>query len=724
MNAELPKSADLARRRRREPWLHAGNGWQRALDSFAEERDRWALWLPVLLGIGIAVYFALPVEPVAWAGSVVAAAALLAALSARRRPLLLGLSVSAAALGLGFAAAQLRAAIVAAPVIERETGPVELQGRIRDINLLPEGVRLVLDRLVIADLASEKTPERARIRLMGDSVALQPGDSVRLRATLAPPSPPVAPGAYDFQRDLFFRGIGAVGFAFGQTVVPVAPAAEPDRLSRMATWLSELRLRIAARVRAALPDAAGAVAVALIAGDQGAIPKPAMDAMRDSGLSHLLSISGLHIGLVAGILFVGLRALLALVPPFALNYPIKKWAAVAALLGTLFYLLLAGAPVPTQRSYLMTGIVLLAVLFDRKAISMRTVALAAAVVLLVRPDALVGASFQMSFAAVVALVAAYETSEPMRLRWRASAGWLRIALLYGGGLAAMSLIATAATSPFVAYHFDRFTAYGVFANMLAVPLTSFWVMPWAVLAVILMPFGLASVALIPMGWGIEGILWIAEVVAALPGAVSLIPAMPVAGLVATTVGGLWFCLWQRPWRLAGLPAILLGLLSVLLVRPPDILVSENGRLVAVADGAGNLLLSSRRTARFEAEAWLRRAGEETALDWPADGYGAGGRLACDRLGCIYRTDGWTVAIAHEPEALFEDCAVADIVLSLEPVRRPCRSARRVIDRFDLWRNGAYALWVDGEREVRIESVRGRRGDRPWVVQPGRTEDAD
>ncbi|MGH6961173.1 MAG: ComEC/Rec2 family competence protein, partial [Dongiaceae bacterium] len=511
----------------------------------------------------------------------------------------------------------------------------------------------------------------------------------------------------------------AVGFAFGQTVTLLEQTGDADWLSTTAAWLADLRLRIAMEVRSVLPEAPGAIAVALITGDQGAIPKPVLEAMRDSGLSHLLSISGLHIGLVAGILFIGLRAMLALIPPLVLNHPTKKWAAATALLGTLFYLLLAGAPVPTQRAYLMTGIVLLAVLFDRKAISMRTVALAATAVLLILPDALVGASFQMSFAAVVALVAVYEASEPLRLRWRANAPWPRTAALYVGGIAAMSLIATAATSPFVAYHFDRFTAYGVFANMLAVPLTSFWVMPFAVAAVLLMPFGLAWLALVPMGWGIEGIVWIADVVAALPGAVSLVPAMPIGGLLLTTLGGLWLCLWQRRWRLLGLPAIGLGLLSVLMVRPPDILISEDGRLVAVADGDGKLLLSSRRVGRFEADAWLLRAGEDAALDWPTDGYGAGGRLACDNLGCIYSAAGWTVAIAHEPDALIEDCQVADIVLSLEPMRGPCRSAKRVIDRFDLWRDGAHALWIDDEQAVRIESVRARRGDRPWVVQPGR-----
>ncbi|MGH6930184.1 MAG: ComEC/Rec2 family competence protein, partial [Dongiaceae bacterium] len=291
-----------------------------------------------------------------------------------------------------------------------------------------------------------------------------------------------------------------------------------------------------------LPGDTGGVGVALIAGDQGAISKPVLQNMRDSGLAHLLSISGLHIGLVAGILFVALRRLFCLMPRVALHYPIKKWGAAAALLGTLFYMLLAGAPVPTVRAYIMTSMFLLAVILDRTAISMPPVAWAAVVVLLVSPEELIGPSFQMSFAAVVCLVAAYESTQAARLHWRAEAGWGRRASLYIAGLVFTSLIATLATGPYSIYHFNRLASYGVIANMIAVPLTGLWVMPWAVLATLLMPFGAEHLALVPMGWGVDGIIAIAEQTGQRPGAVVVVPTLPIAGLALITLGGLWLCL--------------------------------------------------------------------------------------------------------------------------------------------------------------------------------------
>ena len=255
------------------------------------------------------------------------------------------------------------------------------------------------------------------------------------------------------------------------------------------------------------------------------------------GLAHLLSISGLHIGLVAGILLFGLRAGLALIPPLALRIPTKKVAAIAALAATGGYVLLAGAPVPAQRAFVMTAIVMVAILTDRSALTMRLIAWAAAAVALVRPEAVLGASFQMSFAAVTALIATHEALAKKRSR-----GPRTLASRVTRELAAVALtsfIAGTATAPFAAYHFHRLADYGVLANLVAVPITGFWVMPLAILAFALMPFGLEGWALVPMGWGIEAIIVVAQWVAALPGAAVQVPAMPSAALAVVVVGGLW-----------------------------------------------------------------------------------------------------------------------------------------------------------------------------------------
>jgi len=533
---------------------------------------------------------------------------------------------------------------------------------------------------------------------------------------LMPPPGPVAPGAFDFQRHLYFAGIGAVGYAVARPQAVGAGAEEEPSSWRLR--LAALRRAITARITDKLDGAAGAVAAALMTGERGAIPEDVMADLRDAGLGHLLAISGLHIGLVAGILFFAVRAGLALIRPLAVRAPIKKWAAVAALLGGLAYMAVSGATVPTQRATVMLAIVLAGVLLDRPALSMRLVAWAAVAVLLVAPESLLSAGFQMSFAAVVALVAAYEGLGPRLAAWRRDGSAWRRPALYLAGVAATTAVAGLATAPFAIHHFNRLAAYGLAANLVAVPLTALWIMPWALAAFALMPFGLEGLALAPMGWGIELLIAVARTVAGWDGAVALIPAMPVWGLVAVALGGLWLCLWRRRWRLLGVPVMAAGLATVGLTSTPDILISGDGRLLAVSDAGGGLSLSSGRAGRFSAEAWLRLAAATEAGTWPRHGASADGRLVCDGLGCVLRADGRAVAIARDPRALAEDCRRAEVVISLEPVRRRCPSARLVIDRFDLWRQGSHALWLE-DGGVRVESARGVRGERPWVLKPER-----
>ncbi|QJE72784.1 ComEC/Rec2 family competence protein [Aerophototrophica crusticola] len=434
--------------------------------------------------------------------------------------------------------------------------------------------------------------------------------------------------------------------------------------------------------------------------------------MRESGLQHLLSISGLHIGLVAGLVFLSLRALLALAEPVALRFPIKKWAAVAALLAVLAYMTLVGAAVPTLRSVLMTGVMLLAVLADRNPFSMRVVALAAAAVLLFQPDAMLGPSFQMSFGAVVALIAAYEWAQPRMAAWRMGAGPLRKAMLYVFGVCLTSLVAGTATMPFALYHFQQVANYGLLANLLAVPVTSFWVMPCGLLAYLLMPLGLEGWAVEGMGWGIRFILWTAHAVAALPGAVLTVPAVPVWALASVTFGGLWLMIWLRPWRMAGLAGIALFVLAIPLSPKPDLRINDSGSLVGLRMPDGGLLLSSSRSGRFEAAEWQQRDGlEGEPKAWPKAGT-SDGVVRCDSLGCQYRRNGKVIALVWRPEALMEDCRRADLVIAPKLEARQC-PAPLVIDALDLARRGAHALSIGEDGRVTLESVRPHPGARPW-----------
>ncbi len=678
--------------------------------SFVAERLRWALWVPVVFAIGAGSYFALRVEPSWWIAPVLGVSAAGAAFLERRHQAAVVAAAVIAIGATGFSLAQVRTASLKHVVLDRPIGPTSVSGRIDAFESFPDGARITLDHVRVTGLEPPVTPERVRVRLRGKQDELTPGTWVSLRARLAPPPPPAMPGAYDFQFLSYFDEIGGTGFAIGK---PRVTAEAGDTLTLTDRW-KRFRQAITDRIRAGLGGATGAVSAALITGDESAIPQTLLDAYRDSGIAHLLSISGLHIGLVAGLVFAGVRMLLALFPSVALRYPIKKWAAVIAFLATVFYTFLAGATVPTQRSFVMMGLVLLAVVFDRQGISMRFVAVAALAILGFEPEALLNASFQMSFAAVIALIAVYESWS----RWlvgRRDSGLLRRAWIYVVGVTVTTIVASMATAPFVVYHFNRITVLGLIGNFVAVPLSSVLVMPAAILAMVLMPFGLQQAGLVPMGWGVDLINAWAQFIAGFDSASLTAPAMPGTALVAFVLGGAWLCLWRRSWRRLGVAGIAAGLVIAMASRGPDILADGDGRLFAVATEDGRLLVSSAQASRFERGVWMRRVGFEAEQTEP---WSKSREMRCDALGCVGIIKGETINFATDSSALQDDCTPGAIVISAVPVpRRACTSAKLVIDRFDLWRKGTHALWIEPEG-VRMETVNGFRGDRPWVVRPG------
>lgn len=683
-------------------------GW--IAGALLAERDRWPLWIPVGLGLGIALYFSLTVEPAPYFGALAALISALIAFAARRRLAWAMAAVALLLVCLGFTAAQVRSARVAAPVLSQDMRFASVSGRVLESQTRINGQRLVLDHVSIKGLEAAATPERLRITLRGGKGRRAlPGEWLSLRAALSPPSEPAAPGAFDFARQAYFKRLGGFGFAYGG-----ARFIDPPKDAQSGGWgiaIGRFRQAVTMRIQAGLEGESGAVAAALLTGERGAISKPTMAAIRDAGLAHLLAISGLHMGLIAGIVFFAIRALLALWEPIALRHGIKKWAACAALAGMAFYLLLSGATIPTQRAFMMGALVIAAVLLDRTAISMRSVALAAVAVLLVQPESLLGPSFQMSFAAVVALVAVFEVLGQRFWKSDTPYHWSDNIRRYFIGVSLMTVIANLATGPFAVYSFNRFAVYGLAANLIAVPLTALWIMPWGVVVLLLMPFGFEALALAPMGWGIDGLITVAQTVAAWPGSVKLLPAMPDAGLAAAAAGGLWLCLWRGRWRLVGAPIFALALLSPAMSSTPDLLIDGKGKLFAVRTETGEIALSSRKAARFTGDIWLRRDGQLESAPWPG---AEPERLRCDGAGCIYRNQGRLVALVSHGRALAEDCRAAAIIVSAVPVRRSCPSASLIIDRFDLWRKGAHALYFGDDGSVRVVSVGEIRGTRPWA----------
>ncbi|MBL4666211.1 MAG: ComEC/Rec2 family competence protein [Sneathiella sp.] len=365
------------------------------------------------------------------------------------------------------------------------------------------------------DLKAENAPALKKIRLTVRTGAshIKPGQTIGLKAVLLPPPPPAYPGAYDFQRDLYFKGIGAVGYAISK------PEILNERRS-FGTYISSLisrtRHQINKIVTELAPEKTSGFSIAIMTGERTSLTKKTVTHMRKSGLAHLLAISGLHMGLVGGIIFFGARFLASLFPAIALHYSVKKWAAVLAMVGITGYLLVSGMPVSALRAYLMISMVFCAICFDRSALSLRNLALAAALLLLVLPESLNGASFQMSFSAVFCLIAAYERFGLRFMVAANSGGMAKRLTYYLAGVAFTSVIASLATAPFAIYHFGSVAALGILANLVAVPVMGFWVMPWTLLSLIPMPAGLSEIPLWVAGKGIWVILEVAAYVTNFP----------------------------------------------------------------------------------------------------------------------------------------------------------------------------------------------------------------
>src|ERR1700744_197208 len=505
-------------------------------------------WVPVAFGVGIALYFTADHEPLRSA-TVIAALLTAAAAFALRRHKIFAMMVMIAAVAPGFAVATWRTVIVGHGVLARPLYGVSLSGFVETRDIRERTDRFVLR--VTRMEAPRSSVELQRVRLsVRKGTAPGVGSFVELKARLQPPLAPLRPGSYDFARDMFFQGIGASGFVTG--VIKIVEPPTPGGLSlRYAAVMQGLRDAIDARIRTVLDGDKRAIATALLTGRRDAITTPVNDAMFISGLGHVLSISGYHMAVVAGVVFFTVRALLALFPALTAGFPIKKWAAAAALAASLFYLLLSGAEVATQRSFFMTAVVLIAVLVDRRAVTFRTLAVAAMIVLVLAPEALVHPSFQMSFAATMGLVALVQIGMPRLFDSPDHSTTAKVALWGGREIMTLllaSLVAGLATTPYAAFHFHRVTPYGILANLAAMPVVSAIVMPAGMLGLVAMPFGFGGFFWWLMGVGIDWMIVVTEWVAALPGAVGRITAFGTGPLIVSSLGIVLLGLLRRPLR--------------------------------------------------------------------------------------------------------------------------------------------------------------------------------
>lgn len=670
------------------------------------------LWLPVAFGLGILAYFAARQEPSLWAGPGLAALALI--WSVKARGLLQGIVLALLFMALGFSAGTFRAALQHAPMLERQ-GIYEITGFIEQIDITANRHRLLMRPTVIEGVKPEALPFRIRVGAPGQGV-MEPGAHIKLRARLGPPSEAAMPGGYDFRRDSFFRAIGAVGYALGTPQTEKSESMAPLGL-RLNASIDHWRNMLTDRIARAIGGEAGALSAALITGKRGLISENTNDDLRASGLYHIVSISGLHMVLAAGVLFWLIRAMLAAMPGIALRYPIKKIAAIGGMAGATFYCIFSGSEVATERSLIMILVMLGAVVFDRPALAMRNLALSALIVLAREPESLLGPSFQMSFAAVAGLISANQVWRD----WRAThapakehalvARWARTLIIAFLGIIATTLVASIATAPFSAWHFHRLNPYGVIGNALAIPLVSLVVMPAAVAGTLLVPFGLDWIIWLAMGEGVGGVLFVAERVAQIENA-----AFPVARAsnlsFAILIAGMLFFACLRS-KLRWFSLILLGLwaMSVRQSPLPDLLVDPTGKTALVMGESGRYrLLSVGSASTFTLAQWLPSLGD---VRGPRDASLKEG-VRCDTAGCTTRLrDGRIIALSLKRDSLRQDCQTADIIITPQSGISACDRAKRVLDRTHFERYGATRIVTHNATDWQMEATLSPDSQRPW-----------
>lgn len=686
-------------------WTHIRRALADALEERLEaERERIGLWLPVALGGGIAAWFALPAA-MHWIGLLLLLAGGLLAgwLIGWHRRVGRGLAIGCAVMALGVLLIWCRATWVAAPVL---AAPVTttFSAVIERVEPLParDQVRIIAQPRQRADL-----PPRIRLTLRGEQGAgLAGGETIGVRARLMPPPSASLPGGYDFAQRAWFDRIGAVGTVLGDiSRPPGAGAAAPP-----------LRARLSAHIHGQVDGSAGGIAAALVTGDRGAISAADEEAMRRSGLAHLLSISGLHVTAVVGFAFLMTLRLFALSRRIALAGYVLPLAAAAGAFAGGAYTLLAGAEVPTLRSFIAALLVLVAFLIGREALTLRLVAAGALTVLIWRPESLAGPSFQLSFAAITAIIALHESRAMRVFLARRDEPWL---LRFGrsiAGLLITGLVVEVALAPIALFHFHKAGLYGALANVVAIPLTTFVIMPAEALALFFDGIGLGA----PFWWvaeqALRGLIALAHAVAGTPGAVATLPVFPRWGFALAILGGLWLLLWQTRWRRWGAVPLIAGMAALAVQPRPDILITGDGRHIAAALPDGGYALLRDRAGDYIRDTLAEAAGVDTPLAALADldhvecnrdfcrwshGAGAARHIILASRGRD-RIDGADMAVA---------CAAADIVISDRWLPRECVGRWLTVDRDSLAETGGLALYLGTSPTV--VATRRAGDDHPW-----------
>lgn len=644
------------------------------------------LWFVVFFAAGILIYFSLPIEPPVFIGLLFIFITGILFFFARKELITYYTIGYIFFTCFGFAVASVKTYFIQSPVLSETLFDYPISATVKEVRIFMNAQQLILTDIQIDGIKPTDTPKYMRLNVPDVELIFKSGDKIKTVAYIFPPHEPTTINGYQYARADYFRQIGA-------SARPTEPVYLIERTTSPSV-IENIRLFITERVRLLLPEETAGVVIPLIIGEQGTVSRDIYEIYRKTGITHVLSVSGFHLTLLAGFVFFVIRGFLSLFPFIILRINTKKIAAFISILFTFFYLLISGLAVPAIRSFIMIFIVLFGILLNRKTISLRSVALAAFFILLIYPDSLIGASFQLSFMAVLSLITLYFVlMNYVKSHYFDTPGIMRSIGLFIVGLLGVNILANLTTAPYTIYHFNQFSTYGMLGNLLTSGLFSVCIMPLLLIAVLMMPLGWDAPFIRIVGSCLDLIADICRWIAELPYASLTIKAMPDTSLIFISFGFLMMFLMRTRLRWIGLTICAVSLIGYAFVKTPDILVSSGGRVFAVKEPNGQLILSNLDN-RFITDTWLRRNGQnpdmydETHLFTDTSVRIKGHKVAFSSLDCV------NAEITFRLSGRVGDCPEPDI------------------SRDELWDSKTQAVFI-AETGIARHSVLDFIGERPW-----------
>ncbi|WP_349967850.1 ComEC/Rec2 family competence protein [Wolbachia endosymbiont of Armadillidium arcangelii] len=690
-------------------------------NNLRNEKYNLILWVPVFQCVGALTYFSLNCEPSCISIFLLLSPILILIAILHKKYAILCIALIAVLVG--FTASKLRTASIDTKILDKEKYVKDIVATVKDINDRGSYKQFLLSVSTISksspvipappfvipvlDTGIQKkkiwsragmTPDRAldniRISVITKvEEGIKIGDQVKLSAKLFPLKIAPSEYAYDFARIAYYQKISATGFATSKIVLHKKAEAR-----KFQEYIESFRQYIYENLQQNTKKPHADIISALLIGKKDGIDQKTMNAIRDSGIAHLFAISGLHLSFVAGLFFIVFRNLFAISETLTLKYNTKKISAFLTILPTTFYLLITGMQISAQRAYIMVILVLVAIMIERKYRGLIAIAFAASVILIIEPEAILKPGFQMSFSAVLALVASYQINANK---------FLKIKIIkYFVSIMISSVIASLATVPYTIYNFNYFSISGIITNLIAIPIVTLIIIPLGIIYVLLIPLGIEWIITPLIERPIESVLYITNAIANLQYLIIPIRTFPASSIIIITLGLLWLCLWERNWRFLGIFFIVLGICFSTAYKTPDILINADNVAVKESD---NLLYSlTRKNRNFVVKTWAKQNGQNQILNHTKYS-NPDKRLKCNDYGCIYnKGNSKSVLLAYKKEDILENCGKVDLIIQLSEFNYSVCNTK-TIKYADLGTYGTHSAWLTN-RYVKINTV---RSNRPW-----------